>query len=156
MANRLRPTLNRLKGLTPRLLVLGDNPDTRADPATCLSAHLNDVPACVNSRTAALEPGKLDAERTVAAKNAARFVDTSDWLCTDTNCPIIIGDILLFRDINHLTTVAPIGSRRCSRPSSSRTFAAVRLDALEPTMVGTAATRIIAAMRRLFDPRRSA
>jgi hypothetical protein len=33
-------------------------------------------------------------------------VDTSDWLCTATDCPLIIGDILMFRDINHLTTVA--------------------------------------------------
>ncbi|MEY2553429.1 MAG: hypothetical protein QOC57_1289, partial [Ilumatobacteraceae bacterium] len=41
-------TLSRLKGLTPRLLVLGDNPDTRNDPATCLSAHVSDVPACTN------------------------------------------------------------------------------------------------------------
>jgi hypothetical protein len=98
-------TLDRLKGLTPRLLVLGDNPATRTDPATCLSAHLSDVPACVNSRAKAIESGKLDAERTVAGQHGARFVDTSDWLCTDTNCPIIIGDILLFRDINHLSTI---------------------------------------------------
>ena len=99
-------TVTRLKGLTPRLLVLGDNPDSSEDPATCLSAHLNDVGSCVNHRIKAVETGKLEAERTVAEQNGARFVDTSDWLCTATDCPLIIGDILLFRDINHLTTVA--------------------------------------------------
>jgi peptidoglycan/LPS O-acetylase OafA/YrhL len=99
-------TLDRLKGLTPRLLVLGDNPDSRADPATCLSAHLTNVDACVNSRTRAVETGKLEAERAAADRAAARFIDTSDWLCTATDCPLIIGDILMFRDINHLTTVA--------------------------------------------------
>jgi hypothetical protein len=99
-------TLGRLKGLTPRLLVLGDNPDSRTDPATCLSAHLTDVKACINPRSDAVETGKLDVERTVAQQSGARFVDTSDWLCTDTACPLIIGDILMFRDINHLTTIA--------------------------------------------------
>ena len=95
-----------MKGLTPRLLVLGDNPDSRADPATCLSAHLTDVHACVNNRIKAVETGKLEAERTIAAQDGARFVDTSDWMCTAIDCPLIIGDILMFRDINHLTTVA--------------------------------------------------
>jgi hypothetical protein len=99
-------TLGRLIGLTPRLLVLGDNPDSQADPATCLSAHLTDVGACTNTRGKAVETGKLEAERAVAAERGARFVDTSDWLCTATDCPLIIGDILMFRDINHLTTVA--------------------------------------------------
>ncbi|MEP7113862.1 MAG: acyltransferase family protein [Ilumatobacteraceae bacterium] len=99
-------TIGRLKGLTPRLLVLGDNPDSRADPATCLSAHLTDVQACTNTRVKAVETGKLDAELATAEQDGARFVDTSDWLCTTTDCPLIIGDILIFRDINHLTTVA--------------------------------------------------
>ena len=99
-------SLSRLKGLTPRLLLLGDNPDSREDPATCLSAHLNDVGSCVNHRIKAVETGKLEVERAVAQQNGVRFVDTSDWLCTATDCPLIIGDILMFRDINHLTTVA--------------------------------------------------
>jgi len=99
-------TLGRLKDLTPRVLVLGDNPDSRAEPATCLSEHLTNVGACVNSRTRAVEAGKLEAERSAADQAGARFVDTSDWLCTATDCPLIIGDILMFRDVNHLTTVA--------------------------------------------------
>ena len=99
-------TLGRLKGLTPRLLLLGDNPDTRADPSTCLSAHLRDVEACTNSRAHAVSTGKLEAERSAAAEAGARFVDTSDWLCTATDCPVIIGDILIFRDVTHLTTFA--------------------------------------------------
>jgi peptidoglycan/LPS O-acetylase OafA/YrhL len=99
-------TVGRLKGLTPRLLVLGDNPDSRTDPATCLSANLTNVKACTNTRVKAVETGKLDVERAIAEQDGARFVDTSDWLCTTTDCPLIIGDILMFRDINHLTTVA--------------------------------------------------
>jgi hypothetical protein len=53
-----------------------------------------------------VETGKLEAERSAADQAGARFVDTSDWLCTATDCPLIIGDILMFRDVNHLTTVA--------------------------------------------------
>ncbi len=60
----------------------------------------------MNTRVKAVETGKLEAERAIADQDGARFVDTSDWMCTATDCPLIIGDILMFRDINHLTTVA--------------------------------------------------
>ena len=101
-----KPKTDRNPDAPMRLLVLGDNPDSRADPATCLSAHLTDVSACVNTRAKAVVSGKLEVEREAAKRNGARFVDTSDWLCTATDCPLIIGNILMFRDINHLTTVA--------------------------------------------------
>ena len=34
------------------------------------------------------------------------YVDTTDWLCAETACPMMIGDILLYRDSTHITTVA--------------------------------------------------
>ena len=49
---------------------------------------------------------RLAVEREIADDLGAGYVDTSDWLCTDTACPMIIGDILLYRDVTHITTVA--------------------------------------------------
>jgi len=34
------------------------------------------------------------------------FIDTTDWFCTETTCPMMIGDILLYRDATHLSTTA--------------------------------------------------
>ncbi|MFM2072686.1 MAG: hypothetical protein RLZZ623_2950 [Actinomycetota bacterium] len=99
-------TVARLAPLTPRLLVLGDNPSSKTEPAACLSAHLHDVHACTTTRERATQPGHRDAEAQVAARYHATFVDTTDWLCTIDSCPVILGDILIFRDNTHLTTVA--------------------------------------------------
>ena len=100
-------TMARLAPLTPRLVVLGDNPSsaTKSGPAACLSEHLRDVRSCATTRDEAIDVGHLAAEQGVAARYEATFVDTSDWLCTAAACPAIIGDIQLYRDNTHLTTV---------------------------------------------------
>jgi peptidoglycan/LPS O-acetylase OafA/YrhL len=101
-------TMARLDPLTPRLVVLGDNPasSTKAGPASCLSDHLRNVQACTTSREAAVSEGYKAAEQGVARQIGATFIDTTDWLCTPVACPAIIGDIQIYRDNTHLTTVA--------------------------------------------------
>lgn len=100
-------TMARLAPLTSRLVVLGDNPSsaTKSGPAACLSDHLRDVQSCATTRDEAIDVGHLAAEQGVAARYDATFIDTSDWLCTAAGCPAIIGDIQLYRDNTHLTTV---------------------------------------------------
>lgn len=100
----LAATVARVAPLTTDLVLLGDNPGASAVPATCLSEHLHDPAACVNRRARAVEPGRVAAETAVAASAGARFVDTTDWLCTAEACPVIVGDVLLYRDVNHLST----------------------------------------------------
>ena len=96
----------RLAPLTPDLVILGDNPGASAVPATCLSQHLRQASFCINKRTKGVKIGRVDAEKAAAAAHGARYVETSDWLCTPDACPVIVGDILLFRDANHLSTPA--------------------------------------------------
>ena len=100
----LQETLDRIAPHTRDLVVLGDNPNTSEVPATCLSEHLDDATRCVNRRERAVSPGRIGVEQELAAANGGRFVDTSDWLCTPEACPVILGDILLYRDVTHLTT----------------------------------------------------
>ena len=50
--------------------------------------------------------GRIDVERRVPTDVGGTFVDTTSWLCTPTGCPLMIGDILLYRDSTHLSTVA--------------------------------------------------
>jgi hypothetical protein len=97
--------VSRLAPLTPDLVLLGDSPGASDVPATCLSQHLRDATACVNRRDRAVESGRIAVEQSVAAAAGARFVDTSDWLCTPSACPVIVGDVLLYRDVNHLSTI---------------------------------------------------
>jgi peptidoglycan/LPS O-acetylase OafA/YrhL len=102
----LSTTLQRLRPLAANVVVLGDNPPARVEPASCLSDHLRDADSCVAERDDVVMAGRVSVERSVAGQLDVSFVDTTDWLCTDTACPVIIGDILLYRDVTHITTAA--------------------------------------------------
>ena len=60
----------------------------------------------MNSRSGAVRPDRLAVERDVAATYDADFVPTSDWMCTDAACPVIVGNILMYRDNSHITATA--------------------------------------------------
>ena len=47
-----------------------------------------------------------DATGKAAEANGAAFVATSDWLCGETTCPVVLGDLLMYRDDNHITATA--------------------------------------------------
>ena len=32
-----------------------------------------------------------------------KFVDTTDWFCTDDTCPAVLGNLLVMRDETHIT-----------------------------------------------------
>ena len=102
----LDTTLTMLDPLTPSVLVLGDTPTPGQDVPGCLSAHLGNVPACVTPRAEAVRDDRLAVEQEVAAAHGATFVSTSDWLCSPTECPVIVGDVLVYRDANHITATA--------------------------------------------------
>lgn len=100
----LRETLARIAPHTRDLVVLGDNPNASAVPATCLSEHLTEATRCINRRDRAAHPGRVAVEQDEALVAGGRFIDTTDWLCTPEACPVILGDILLYRDVSHLST----------------------------------------------------
>jgi hypothetical protein len=102
----LDTTLTMLGPLAPSVLVLGDTPTPGQDVPGCLSANLGNVPACVTPRAEAVRDDRLAIEQEVAAAHGASFVSTSDWLCSPTECPVIVGDVLVYRDANHLTATA--------------------------------------------------
>jgi hypothetical protein len=99
-------TIGRLAGTTSHLVVLGDNPPAEDVPSSCLSGHIDSADACVADRADVVKTSRLAVEQEVAAAHGARFVDPTDWFCTPTRCPVMIGDILLYRDATHISTVA--------------------------------------------------
>ena len=102
--NGLQTTLDALRPLATNVLVLGDTPTPLNDVPGCVASHLRNVSACMNPRSAAVKPGRLTVELDLALAHDARFVPTGDWLCTATNCPVVIGNLLVYRDNSHITT----------------------------------------------------
>ena len=104
-AKGVSDALPTLKGLTNHLFVLGDVPNFLygVTPASCLSKNLNDITQCQMSRDKATRPSRQKGERDGAAAVGVPWLDPTDWLCTPTICPAVVGNVLLDRDPNHLT-----------------------------------------------------
>jgi peptidoglycan/LPS O-acetylase OafA/YrhL len=101
-------TVSKLRPDTDHLLLLGDTATPLGDLPSCVAAHVASVLQCMNTRTGATRPGRLAVERSVAAKYHAVFIPTSDWMCTASQCPVIVGNVLMYRDVSHLTATAAV------------------------------------------------
>jgi hypothetical protein len=89
----------------------------------CLSTHMSDVKACTTERDHAIfQPRIKAAELALAAQDHVNTIDPTSWFCTPTRCPVIVGNIMVYRDDGHVT------------PQWSRFLAPVLSDALRPIM----------------------
>jgi hypothetical protein len=98
--------VSQLRAIGPRVMVMSGTPRPNGDVPNCLSAHLNDVAACTNSTGAAVDTNGLSAEQQAVQSAGGRFVNVTPLLCTTAKCPPIIGNVLVYRDDNHITTEA--------------------------------------------------
>ena len=93
-----------IDGIESRVIVLADTPAMGTTPSICLSAHLSDADTCGRSVADAIDPDIRDAEAEAAAASGAAFVDLTDYFCS-SYCSPVIGDILVYRDENHMTAM---------------------------------------------------
>jgi peptidoglycan/LPS O-acetylase OafA/YrhL len=101
----IRLTVERLHRLAVPVIVLGPTPKPPFDVPSCVSGHLDDVQVCATPLTQAVNMEGREAERAAARGAGARYVDVSEWMCAEHMCPPIVGNLLVYRDDNHLTTV---------------------------------------------------
>ncbi|MET0296079.1 MAG: SGNH hydrolase domain-containing protein, partial [Microbacterium sp.] len=95
---------NRLADAGSRVVVIKDVPKPRTHPlaADCLSVHYDDPASCGMPRDEALEGRDIvDRARVLAPRTFV--VDITDRLCDETVCPAVIGNVVVYRDTNHLT-----------------------------------------------------
>ncbi len=104
----LTTTLDALRPTADRVLLLGDTPTPSVDVPSCLAGHLRSVQQCAATRDRAVKTLRLAVESSVADAHDALVANTADWSCTVTTCPAIVGDVLMYRDDNHLTTAASL------------------------------------------------
>lgn len=103
--------LDGFKELIPELRALGsepvlitDTPYPGRDVPICLSENISSVRNCSFSRERGIRQSRLDTNIAAAVDNAAQVLDVTNWLCTDKACPVIVGNLLVYRDSNHITT----------------------------------------------------
>ncbi|MCV6978064.1 acyltransferase [Mycobacterium bourgelatii] len=100
----LTSAVSLLRGMGSTVLVLGPVPDPQSSVPTCLSAHLDDAGACAPSRSVAVNGDGIAAERAATEAGGGQYADLTDLFCTPERCPVIVGNSLVFRDDNHVTT----------------------------------------------------
>ncbi|BFU42863.1 acyltransferase family protein [Krasilnikovia sp. MM14-A1004] len=72
----------------------------------CLSQHMTDPAACAHPRDVAVRNPELRARVMTAARSQGiSIIDPLPWFCTATDCPVIIGNVLVYKDRHHITTV---------------------------------------------------
>ena len=100
----LSRTVAQLRSVGSTVLVLGPVADPHSSVPTCLAGHLDDATACAPARSIAVNPAGIAAEHAATTAGGGHYADLTDLFCTATRCPTIVGNTLVFRDDNHMTT----------------------------------------------------
>ena len=101
-ASGLRNSLGRLPASSV-VLVLGDVLANRLDPTECLSRHRDDISSCVARRVPPRKRTFELIERRVAAAAGAEFRTLYYKICTYDPCPLVQGNVLIWRGYGHIT-----------------------------------------------------
>ena len=87
-----------------KLYLISDTPYQPGDVPVCLSAHARDPAACTVSRDRALpEPARRARIEDTLRRRGVTVIDPTPWFCTAVRCPVIVGNVLVYRDASHVT-----------------------------------------------------
>jgi SGNH domain (fused to AT3 domains) len=102
-ANGTEATFSFLRRSAARVVFITDVPRLTQRAPDCVSGHLADVQACAVARKTAIRYPQVNAqEAQLAAQNQIHTIDSTPWFCTQTKCPVIVGNILLYSDAQHM------------------------------------------------------
>lgn len=101
-ADGVAETVEDLSTLSPQVKVLGDIPTVPWEPRDCAS----DVDATMASCTAREKGREIHSNsitKEAVAGTDADYVPSTGLICVDNRCPLVVGDLLTYRDKAHLS-----------------------------------------------------
>ena len=100
--NGVRSSLTKLHALAPHIDVIGATPQLARTSGDCLGTRSATMASC--ARPVANTITRLNRDwQTAAAAHGAKFIDPVPWLCANHLCPIVVGNVIVYRDTNHIT-----------------------------------------------------
>lgn len=98
----LQSTIDVVKSLGMTPILMEDTPYPGQDTPTCLSRYYTNVQMCNPTMSVAY---RVDMHQMLQDFDAANVhvLWTRQWFCTDAGCPAVVGNILVYRDDNHMT-----------------------------------------------------
>jgi peptidoglycan/LPS O-acetylase OafA/YrhL len=88
-----------------RVVYLNDTPWPKTDVPECLAEHPRSVPRCAQSTKRAAQSPRRTMMARAASKAGATVVDPMPWFCSLSTCPVVVGNILVYKDDSHVSTV---------------------------------------------------
>lgn len=101
-----RQALERTLKALPRssnVLVLGDVPHNQRNPQKCLTRNRGDMSRCVTKKPSAKQRQIEFGLRNTARAEGASYRTLFGKICSYDPCPVVQGDILMWRDRSHVT-----------------------------------------------------
>ncbi|MGQ4600255.1 SGNH hydrolase domain-containing protein [Nocardia sp. R6R-6] len=100
----VRRLVAQLRELGAAVLVLGGVPDPHATVPACVAEHVDDASACAPTRAVAVDAAGIAAERAAVTAGGGQYADLTSLFCTAARCPVVVGNTLVYRDDNHITS----------------------------------------------------
>jgi hypothetical protein len=86
-----------------RVAIIVDTPHAKRDVPGCLSSHKDDVDACAISHKDAFTHHLGAVEAVAAEASGAGLIDLTGRICFSDPCPVVVNDMIVYRDEAHLT-----------------------------------------------------
>jgi hypothetical protein len=99
----MRAAVEQARAVSPRVVVLGPTPLPAGNVPDCLSGHLTEVGSCTRPRADAVNEVGMRSEQAAVQAAGGSYLRVTDWVCAPVTCPVIVGNLLLYRDDNHLS-----------------------------------------------------
>jgi peptidoglycan/LPS O-acetylase OafA/YrhL len=92
-----------IRQMGAKVMVIGPVPKPPFNVPDCLSAHLDDAAACTEPVSTEINDAGMAAERSYVTAAGGTYLDVQPWFCTATRCAVILGNIEMWRDDNHIS-----------------------------------------------------
>jgi hypothetical protein len=95
-------TVRRLARIAPHVVAIRDTPRPTLNVGGCVEAHMHDLRRCAFARPRPV--GQADViSRELERVDGVRVLDPLPELCPRSLCPAVIGDVLVWRRLAHVT-----------------------------------------------------
>ncbi|QDP39641.1 acyltransferase family protein [Radiobacillus deserti] len=86
------------------IFAIRDTPRSKVDTPICVEESENYMEECSRSRDSALSENP-PWENTEGISDNVTFADLSEYFCDEDTCPPVIGNVIVYRDYHHLSTL---------------------------------------------------
>lgn len=98
-------TFQAIKARRTRIVLIQDTPWPGHDAPECLAEHSRKISRCVAPAGESIALPERQALVAATAKaNGVSVIDPAPWFCAGGSCPSVVGNLLVWRDDDHITT----------------------------------------------------